>query len=62
MSLAGTAVEGGEDEMMESMSLWCNDGDTGEGGDVEGNVGVCLRSGLQAAVFLSLRTGVSSHH
>jgi hypothetical protein len=39
---------------MEPISL-CNDGDMGEGGDVEGNVGVCLRSGLQGAVFLSLR-------
>jgi hypothetical protein len=46
MSLAGMAVEGGGDEMMEPTSLWCNDGDTGEGGDVEGDVGVCLRSGL----------------
>jgi hypothetical protein len=40
---------------MELMSSWCNDGDRGEGRDVEGNVGVCLRSELQAAAFLSLR-------
>ena len=56
--MAGMVLRGGEDDdgAMETTSLRCDDGDTGAGSE-GGDTAVCLRSGLQAAVFLSVGGG-----